>query len=134
MTARPKEDPETPEEAFDPLAEPLPLPVGFEIGELPPTAPTVPYKRRRRKKRRRAKKPGRPRVYVDLSPSKRTGVRHHTIMVPEITFIHLRELKKFYNLSSMGKTVAMAVEPLFKKAYEEALILERIEKRKRNLL
>jgi hypothetical protein len=129
MTTPTKKDTE---ETFDPLAEPLPLPEGFEIAEPTPPVP-VPYKRRRKKKRRRPKKPGRPRIYVDLSPSKRTGVRHHTIMVPEITFIHLRELKKFYNLSSMGKTVAMAVEPLFNKAYEEAVILEKIEKRKRLL-
>ena len=121
----PVEDIEDSDEAVDPLAEPLELPPGFEIGI--PEKP-APYQRRKRK--RRKKKPGRPRKYAAISPSVREGKRYHSIIVPELTYYHLKELKKFYKLSSFGKVIEKYITPAFEKAYQDAVILKKIEERK----
>lgn len=123
-----KPEPVEEEEALDPLAEPLELPPGFEIGELPPPPPKVPYKRRKRK--RRKKKPGRPRKYVKESPSQREGKRYHTVMVAELTYYHLKELKTFYKLTSLSAVIEKFITPAFEKAYQDAVILKKIEERK----
>lgn len=106
--------------------EPLPLPPGFVIGELPKPAP-VKYKRR---KKRRKKKPGRPRTYFRESPSKREGLRHYTVTVEEVVYLHIKELKKFYKLTSMSKTIAKFIEPAFEKVLQDSQLLLKIAQRK----
>jgi hypothetical protein len=50
--------------------------------------------------------------------------------VPELTYYHLKELKKFYKLSSFGKVIEKYITPAFEKAYQDAVILKKIEERK----
>lgn len=114
----------------DPKKEPFRLPPGFVIID-PADAPVKkkrPYKRKRRGGPK--KRVGRPPNDMSPSPSKRPGKRHHTVTIEEIVYIHLLELKKFYKMSSMSKTIAKFIEPAFEKAYQDALTLKKIAERK----
>lgn len=115
----------------NPLQEPLPLPVGFTVVEPPPPAPPAPkpkkpYKRKRGPKRR----VGRPPLDRSPSPSKRDGKRSITVTVTELVYLHLKELRRFYKLSSMSKTIAKFIEPAFDKAFQDAITLQKIQERK----
>lgn len=110
--------------------DPLPLPPGFTIvEEIPaPKKKKKPYKRKRR--RGPPKRVGRPPNDMRDSPSKRQGRRFHTVTLEEIVYIHLTELKKFYKMESMSKTIAKFIEPAFDKAFQDAMTLKKIAERK----
>lgn len=113
----------------DPTTEPLPLPPGFVVIDpnAPPKKKKKPYKRKRRG---RPKRVGRPRNDTRPSPAMREGRRFKTIVVEEIVYIHIQELKKFYKMPSLAKTVAKFIEPAFEKAYQDAVTLQKIAERK----
>lgn len=101
------------------------LPRGFSIVD-----PLKYFKLRKKKKRGPKKKVGRPRKEYKMPPSQRDGMRFHAISVPELTYIHLKELKRFYDLPSISKTIAKIVEPAFEKAFQDAISLKKIAERK----
>lgn len=115
-------DPESP-------IEPLPLPPGFVVID-PATVPKKKKKAYKRKRRGRPKRVGRPPNDTRPSPSMREGRRFHTVTLEEIVYIHLVELKKFYKMESLSKTIAKFIEPAFEKTYKDALTLKKIAERK----
>lgn len=79
-----------------------------------------PRKRQKRMYRKQPKQPKRE------SPSQRPNKRYKTILIPEETYIKLHEMGRLYQVS-FGRIVAALVEPAFEEAYQDSLLLARIE-------
>lgn len=60
------------------------------------------------------------------SPSKRSGVKFASVMVPMDVHVMLKELSKFHK-KSMSQIIREHVEPMFDETYKQAEILARIE-------
>lgn len=75
----------------------------------------------RNRRKRKYRYPGR------YSPSKRTGTKFSSVMVPMDVYFKLKELSKFYK-KSMSQIIREHVEPMFDEAYKQAELLARIEK------
>lgn len=95
--------------------------------------PAFPEPYVRKRKRGRPKKNGRPKKdrwqEMRASPSKRAGSRFRSVSVPEDVFFMLSEISLFYKVTK-SSILVNAIKPLFDKAYQESLTLQRIEANK----
>jgi hypothetical protein len=84
------------------------------------------YERKPPRKRQKRHRPKQPKQVSRESPSQRPGKRYKTILVPEETYVKLHEMGRLYQVS-FGRIVAALVEPAFEEAYQDSLLLARIE-------
>ena len=84
------------------------------------------YERKPPRKRQKRIYRKQPKQVKRESPSQRPNKRYKTILIPEETYIKLHEMGRLYQVS-FGRIVAALVEPAFEEAYQDSLLLARIE-------